>query len=182
MKTSTKVWDRIICFIFGLLLLTGGLWVALFYFDIPWLEENVYLPDLVDLSQLENINADDNVYQIILAATALLGLILGLWIIWANLRPNRVRRVSILEGNATVGLHTVADMVAGDLAKTPGVISTRSKVYEDSGERIARISITAEAQALPELDEAMKQAEQDIRAAVPEVEFSTEYLLQISQP
>lgn len=182
MKTSTKVWDRILCFLFGLILLAGGLWLALFYFDIPWLEENAKLPDLVDLSTLENVNAEDSGYQITLAAVAIIGLLLGLWIIWANLRPNRVRRVSISEGNATVGLNDVIDMACSDLADIDGVISTRWRVFEDSGDKLARMTITAEAGALPKLDKAMQQAERDIRAAVPEVEFATEYLLQVSQP
>lgn len=182
MKTSTKVWDRIACFIFGLLLLTGGLWVALFYFDIPWLHDNANLADLVDLSALQDIDPENNGYQFALAAVAILGIAWGLHIFWANLRPNRVRRVPIIEGNGTVGLNNVADMIASDLAEVDGVISTRVKVFADSGERIARINITTEAYALSSLDHAMQQAESDIRAALPDVEFSTEYVLQVSQP
>ncbi|MDO4927883.1 MAG: hypothetical protein Q3976_02265 [Corynebacterium sp.] len=182
MKTSTKVWDRIACCIFGLLLLTGGLWAALFYFDIPWLQDNANLADLVDLNVLHDIDPENSGYQLTLAAVAIIGIAWGLHFLWANLRPNRVRRVPIIEGNGTVGLNDVADMVASDLAEVDGVISTRVKVFADSGERIARINITTAAYALSTLDHAVQQAERDFRAALPEVDFSTEYVLQVSQP
>ncbi|AZA12156.1 hypothetical protein [Corynebacterium gerontici] len=182
MKRSTAFVGRIVTFLLALALIALSVWSIAYHYNVKEAEQ------VTDAANFESWNQlyEQSWYSYLLfGLTVGLGL-LGLWILIANLRLNRISRVNVEKQGATrsaVALDQVADMTAEVLEQTPGVVQSKGSAIDNKRERIIRITTTIEPHASTDLVEAAhQQAERDIRTALPNLDVRTEYRLHVQQP
>lgn len=181
MKRSTVAFDRIFTFLIGLLLLAVAVWALLDYFNVKEAETVTERAQISDWGTL----AQQSWYNYLLAGVAVLGVIIGLWILLANLRRNRIGRVEARaydRSTTYIGLNQLVDATAEALEQVPGVEQAHGYAIEDRGRQVLKITAVVEPTADELLiNQAIEQAERDLRAAVPDVEFDSEFYLRVGQ-
>ena len=81
MKSGTAAFDRVLVFVFGVLLIAAGLIPTALYFDIPYVSDVV---ESYDRNQLGTLPAQPW-FPFALVGGFIVSLILGIWIVAANL-------------------------------------------------------------------------------------------------
>lgn len=181
MSRALSAIDRIILILLGLLCLAGGAWGI-----ASWLQYQPVqrLTDRLDASMLSGAE-DSPWFLVTLWATMLLGVILGLWWIAANLRRrgfNRLRsQASSAHGSIDISMARMASAVDESLEEVRGVTRVRHRVAMDRSRRTIAWTIRAEATTnLVELREAIERSEEDLRAALPGMDVDSVYKINLA--
>lgn len=179
MKRSTAAFGRIVTFLLALVLIAISVWAVAYHYNVKEAEQ---------VTEAANFGSWNQLYEqswyiyLLFGLTVLFGL-LGIWILIANLRLNRVSRVNVDKQGPTrsaVALDQVATMTAEVLEQTPGVTQSKGTAIDNKRERIIRITTTIDPHASTDLVEAAhQQAERDIRTALPHLDVRTEYRLHV---
>lgn len=144
MKRSTATVDRLVTLLLSAALLIAGL------LAIGWWA-NVHFAERV-FAHTEprwyNDAPKETWWDWALLGASILLLLLGLWLLIANLRPNRVGSVH-LHGSDSLGTldvspSQVGNAVASSLEDRPEVHSASSTAVVDRGQRTLRVTMTAE--------------------------------------
>lgn len=173
--------DRIIVFLVGLIALAGGLWFAALRFDCPPAKD---LARRVDTQRIAEV-PQQGWYLYLLIGILVVSVILGLWIIIANIRPhgfNRVRSsASAPEGTIGLTMAKIADGVGESIEhQVPRVESVRQKVSVDRNRPTVRWTINAHPGIrLEQLRAVLEQSERDFREAIRDVDVDTTYRLHV---
>ncbi|MCF4005885.1 alkaline shock response membrane anchor protein AmaP [Corynebacterium uropygiale] len=173
--------DRIIVFLVGLLILAGGVWVTALRFNCPPAQE---LGKRVDTKLIAGIPGE-SWYLYLLIGILVVSIIIGLWLIIANIRPhgfNRVRSsASAPEGTIGLTMGKIADAVGESIERqVPRVESVSQKVSVDRNRPTVRWTITAHPGVrLEQLRSVLEQSERDFREAIRDVDVDTTYRLHV---
>ncbi|GAB3130739.1 hypothetical protein GCM10027289_15980 [Tsukamurella serpentis] len=135
MKTSTRVLDRLVVALIGIVLLGGGLWA------LGTRIGERYTTDATRRVSVEKITRlpDEPWWPTVTAIAGVLLILGALWLLIRHLhRP--ASRTLVTEGGGTVELGRVADAVTADLAESPLLQRARSSTVVDRGRPIIRVS------------------------------------------
>lgn len=136
MKPSTRVIDRLVAGLVGLVLLGGGLWALgtrLGQRTATDATERVSTATIVRLP-------DEPWWPPVVGAAGVLLILLTLWLLARHLRTSGARTV-VTEGGGTVDLGRVADAVAADLERNPLIRRARASTAVEKGRPIIRITV-----------------------------------------
>ncbi|GAB3942643.1 hypothetical protein [Corynebacterium tapiri] len=181
MSRGLAGFDRFLIFLLSLLLILGGLWAVLWYFDVSIAHRYAEYLDLGIVSRAFSASWWPAALGIFTALSVILGLILLI----ANLRRNSFNRLTSPHSNSTGDLSLattrLADAVGDDLEKTPQVEDVKNTTKEDRGRQTLTWRITADPRvSMPTLISAVNQADQDVREAVGDLDVDTRYLVQLN--
>ncbi|MGV0436591.1 alkaline shock response membrane anchor protein AmaP [Corynebacterium mastitidis] len=181
MSRALSAIDRIILILLGLLCLAGGAWGI-----GSWLrfEPVQRLTERLDASVLDGAEASPW-FLAALWGVMILGALLGLWWIAANLRRrgfNRLRsQASSAHGSIDISMARMASAVDESLEDVPGVTRVRHKAAMDRSRPTIAWTIRAEATTdLVELRGAIERNEEDLRAALPEIDVDSVYKINLA--
>ncbi|KQB84334.1 hypothetical protein [Corynebacterium oculi] len=181
MSRALSAIDRTLLILLGLLSLAGGLWGIAAWLEFEptqqWIER-------IDASVLADAQ-ESPWFLVALWATMILGIILGLWWIAANLRRrgfNRQRsQASSTQGSIDISLTRMASAVGEALEEVPGVTRVRHKATVDRSRPTIAWTIRGEATTnLVELRSAIEQNEDDLRAALPGIDVDSVYKINLA--
>ncbi|WP_342318997.1 hypothetical protein [Corynebacterium mayonis] len=184
MTRALAVFDRFIVFIFGLLLLAGGLIPAAYYWEIPYVSH--FLDTQIDRGKLVNVQSYSWFDTALIVTTALLAL-LGLWFLLANIQ-NRSFSNSPLSrddgdgGTTTLNIRRIAEAACEQLELSP-LISAAKPAVQMLGKRpTATFTVSAPPGApLKEVTRLLELSDEDIAQACEGVDFDTVYKLQFNR-
>ncbi|KAA0018944.1 hypothetical protein [Antrihabitans cavernicola] len=176
MKRSTASIDRLITALLAATLLIGGL------LALAW-RADIHFADRVFAHAEPRWYGDapkETWWDWALLGASILLLLLGLWLLLANLRPNRVGAVS-LHGSDSLGTLAVSPAqigraVATTLERKPEVHSVTSKAVVDRGQRTLRMTLTAEPTVpLDKLRRLAAESRNDIDRALEGSDVATQF-------
>ncbi|MCZ9309437.1 alkaline shock response membrane anchor protein AmaP [Corynebacterium uberis] len=173
--------DRTVIFLLSLIAIAAGLWGIGVWANIDVANQ---IGQHIDAGQIKTFQ-DTVWYEVTLWAVLILGVILGIWWILANLNPrgfNRVRSsASNHSGAIDLALQRIASAVDEHLEELPRVNRVNHKVAMDRSRPTIAWTVNAEATAdLGQLRQAIEQSERDFRTAVRDVDVDTVYKLHLS--
>ncbi|MDO5032362.1 alkaline shock response membrane anchor protein AmaP [Corynebacterium sp.] len=170
--------DRTLLAVLGLLLIAGGLWPILAYFDVPFAES---------AAKWINHDAWGRVPQAgwwayALAGATLLIAVSGLWLIISNLKHNRFSTVesaaSNKEGTISTDMAAIAGAIAQTLEQLDGVDKVKTLVAYDRARPTLQYVLTANPDTpMQEIVERIESNEHSFRAAFPDADLDTVYKL-----
>lgn len=177
--------DRLISAIIGLVLLAGGLLVIGWWADIAVVRTLFTHADPGWYARAP----EQGWWSWALFVATVAGLVLGAWLLLANLRPNRAGDVELpvdgAVGTATVGATTLANAVATSLAEHPEIASTRGNATLENGVRTLRITLSAKPDVSLEhlrrlAEPTLADIERAVEGAPVAVRFYVEFLPVVS--
>lgn len=175
MHPGIIIFDRIVSFVVGLLLLAAGVFTVLVYYRVDFAAD---LLDRVDLSQVDNI-ISNQWYPALLIATTVLCVLLGLWLITANSRPYSASRLgtgATVGGPIQVSVKAVLDAAAQSLESNPGIESVDTSAKQLNNRIRADIKLLLAAGTTPaQVAPLLAQMDQDLLDAG--VKVDTRYRL-----
>lgn len=183
MSRALATVDRLLFFLLGVILIVLGLWPILMHFDVgfanqaaEWVNHDVW-----------GSLSEQSWWGYVLAGTAVVAFILGLWIIVANSRPHRFNKLTSSasndEGQVTMSMNPIAGGIASALENLDGVETVDRRVtYDRKRPTIAYTVISSAEKPLAELRAEIEQCESDFRLAFPEMDVDTTYKLHYSKP
>lgn len=178
MKSGLVGLDRVLSAVLGIALIAGGLLV------VAWCAEVDIVRDLFGHAdqQWYTDAPKQNWWPWALAAAAAGGMVLGGWLLLANVRPNRSGALELPTG-AAVGTATVE---AGKLAEATATLLRRAPEVEDAhgvavdvrGGRTIRLTFTAKPDVpLEHLRRLAEKARTDIGRAIESDELATQFFV-----
>ncbi|MBV7292746.1 alkaline shock response membrane anchor protein AmaP [Corynebacterium sp. TAE3-ERU16] len=174
--------DRLLVFIVGLALTFLGLWSIGLFLDVP---EARRVTSYADQGMWANA-PDLGWYDWALVGVLVGGIIIGLWLVIANLRRRSISVVNSASstdmGDINFNLGTLAEAVADSLEDTHGVSKVRKRVVVDRG--LTTIEFTVDAASdcsVPGIRTAVEQAERDLRDAIGPSDAATSYRIHIDR-
>lgn len=182
MSRKLATFDRILLGLLGIVLIALGVWPILIHFNVEFAK---YLALWVDHDAWKSL-ADNDWWVWALAGGSALLLILGLWIVVANLRHRRFNYVESAssndKGSITTSMNAIAGAVAQDLDGVKGVDHVERLVAYDRARPTLQYTVTANPDTPVErLTGAVETNERDFRAAFPDADLDTIYKLQFSK-
>lgn len=195
MTTRLSVIDRIVVLLIALLLLAVAVPFIGYYFDAPWAQR---IFDWVNFPAWDT-DTSQPLWLTGLALTCVLGLIIGLALVIANLRTHRFSRGTAsqntvaaasaglagqndLHGRIGVEVSDLADAAADTIRDFDGVERVRNKVYFDNHQPTMQFSITAKPAAVNEgLLAHIDSVSHSLAEALPESNIDVRYLLELLQ-
>ncbi|MCK7637501.1 alkaline shock response membrane anchor protein AmaP [Corynebacterium sp. P7202] len=174
--------DRLLVFVIGLALTFLGVWSIGLFFDVPQANQ---VTDYADQEMWANA-AELGWYEGALIGVVAGGIIIGLWLIIANLRRRSVSVVtsgaSTEMGDINFNLGTLADAVADTIEETHGVSKVRKRVVIDRGLTTVEFTVDADADcSVPGIQTAIEQSERDLREAIGPSDAATSYRIHIER-
>ncbi|MDO5671169.1 MAG: hypothetical protein Q4G50_14355 [Corynebacterium sp.] len=172
--------NRLVVLFTGLLILAAGAWAIGLYFDLPFSQS---LTDFIDFPAWRAAPQQEW-FDWLLAAIALVSAVLGGTLIAMNLRRYRLTRVSSPASDATgaiaLDLSTLAAAIAKELEEHPRVDSVLHSVTEYWDKPTMTITVRArQGTDILTLVDSLQQAERDIRTATPGITVATVYKLHL---
>ncbi|WP_193560266.1 alkaline shock response membrane anchor protein AmaP [Tsukamurella sputi] len=168
MKPSTRVIDRLVAGLVGLVLLAGGLWALGYRLGQRTATDATHRVSTETVTRLP----DEPWWPPVIGAAGVV-LILGtLWLLVRHLRSASTRTVPT-EGGGTVDLGRVADAAAADVARSPLIRRARPSTVVEKGRPIIRIAVGVSPDAsVEELSALAAAARREVTAATnPDVGF-----------
>ncbi|KXP01768.1 alkaline shock response membrane anchor protein AmaP [Tsukamurella tyrosinosolvens] len=168
MKGSTRVIDRILAGLVGLVLLGGGLWALgdrLGQRTAADAADRVSVPTIVHLP-------DQPWWPAVTGAAGAVLVLVALWLLVRHLRSS-ASRTAHTPGDGTVDLGRVADAVAADLGRSPLIRRARPSTVIEKGRPVIRVAVAISPGApVDELTALAAAARHDVVAATgPDVAF-----------
>ncbi|KQB87369.1 hypothetical protein [Corynebacterium lowii] len=181
MSHALSALNRIILILLGLLSLAGGLWGIASWQEFEPIQQ---LNENIDASVLSSAQ-DSPWYLVALWAVMILGVILGLWWIAANLRRrgfNRLRsQASTNQGSIDISVSRTASALGEYLEEVPGVTRVRHKVAFDRSRPTISWTIRAASDTnVADLRAAVEESEKDLRAALPGMDIDSVYKINLA--
>ncbi|MBJ8348713.1 hypothetical protein [Antrihabitans sp. YC2-6] len=144
MKDQTIRVDRIVVFIVAILLIAAGVLAILWRFEVQFAREIMAHAD----RRWYALAPQQNWWGLAIGAVAIACLLLGAWLVVANLRPNRVGAVE-LDGTDTFGTITahvgqVGAAAAAMLQRHQAVFAASATTVLDRRQRTLRLTVVAE--------------------------------------
>lgn len=181
MSKGLAAFDRILIFILALVsILIGVFGVGV------WANVDI-ATTLFEAGDEKKISAsfDSPWYEVTLWAVAVLGILFGLWLIFANLRRrgfNQVEaKVAPGDGTVSLSLNRIASAIDASLSGFDHVKKVTHKVAMDRSRPTVTWTVTAEPEIdLPTLKKHLEQSEQDFREAIRDLDLSTVYKVHLS--
>lgn len=168
MKPSTRMIDRIVVGLVGLVLLGGGLWAL-----GDRLDQRLAIDatDHISTSTIDRL-PEQPWWPAVVGAAGVLLILVALWLLVRHLRGTASKTV-VTEGGGTVDLDRVADAVAADLGRSPLIRRARSRTVLEKGRPVIRVSVSIAPDApVHELSALAAAARRDVAAAAgPDVAF-----------
>lgn len=172
--------DRFLVFLFAVVFLALGLWLVALWGGCPPAEE------LLNRFDHDAVAAfpDSRWYTLTLVAVLILGVILGLWLIIANLRAHRFSRspspASNRAGTIELDLNRLAGAIDDALEEQPRVQRVRHRAALDRSRPTITWTLVADPNVdLPTLRQTVEATERDFRDAVGEVDVDTRYRIHL---
>ncbi|TWS20671.1 alkaline shock response membrane anchor protein AmaP [Tsukamurella asaccharolytica] len=138
MKASTRVLDRGLTLLVGLLLLAGGGWLLAYR-----LGESTVVSATHRLRPDEIARVPEQPWwPAVVGIGGVLIVLIALWLLLRHLVTNSAKTVSATDGG-TVDLDKIADAVAEDLSSNPLIVKARSTTLEHKGQPLIRVRVTA---------------------------------------
>lgn len=181
MSRSLAAIDRIIIFLVGLILITGGVWAVALYFDeahAQWLADRV-----VEVPWSEA--TAQSWYPWAVGAGMVIAALAGIALIAANLSPRRFSRmrseVSSDKGTIELSVAPIAHAAAEYLERSPRVEKVAQKVAMDR----QRPTVTFTIDALPNVDidglrAEVEETERLFRTAVKDLDVDSTFLIHLA--
>lgn len=180
MSRGLAALDRIVLFVLGLVLLAAGVGIILVFAGVP---EATQVAEQIDLTQVPDVTASPW-WDVALGITAVLGVILGLWFMLANLGRrgfNKVRSSSTDEsGTIDLAVPKIASAIGRSLENHDDVVRVNQRVAMDRSRPTVAWTITADPGIdVVHLRRQIEQSERDFREAVGDMDLDTLYKLHL---
>ncbi|PYE20984.1 hypothetical protein DFR67_101376 [Williamsia limnetica] len=146
MRRTVHTIDRLVVAVAGLALIAGGVVAVLWWQGVAVVVDAVAR---VDNTAIDTAPDQSWWAWALLAATVILALA-GVWLLAANLRPNRVRTVSVgadsvvVGGTCAVSVSDVGKAAAKSLERHRRIQSTRTRSYVEGSTPILELTVTAD--------------------------------------
>ncbi|MBI8999506.1 alkaline shock response membrane anchor protein AmaP [Corynebacterium sp. CCM 9185] len=174
--------DRLLVFVVGLALTFLGVWSIGLFFDVP---EAHRVTEYADQQMWANA-PELGWYDWALVGVLVGGIIIGLWLIVANVLRRSVTVVtssaSTDMGDINFNLSSLADAVADSLEDTHGISKVRKRVVIDRG--LTTIEFTVDAASdcsVQGIQTAIEQADRDLRDAIGPSDAATSYRIHMDR-
>lgn len=195
MTTRLSVIDRIIILLIALLLLAVAVPFIGYFFHAPW-AQNIF--DWVNFPAWETDTAQP-LWLTALGITCVLGIIIGLALVIANLRTHRFSRGTAsqttvdaasvglagaddLHGRIGVEVGDLADAAADSIRNFDGVERVRSKVFFDNHQPTMQFDITAKPTSVNQgLLAHVDSVSRSLAEALPKSNIDVRYVLELLQ-
>ncbi|AQQ14355.1 hypothetical protein CGLAU_01840 [Corynebacterium glaucum] len=184
MTKTLAFFDRLIVFVLGLALLLAGLLPAALYWDIPYVSD--FLGQL-DRSALTRLSAA-SWYNTVLITTAIIGFILGLWILLANIRSRAFSNRAIApadpaHGDTVINVQRLSEAACDALVKRNDAITkAESRVAMEGQRPTVTFTVTADpAYSFNEVITILENADEDFRMANDTMDIDTVWKFQLDR-
>ena len=190
MSKSLATLDRFVVALVALAVGFFGVWAIVYY-----LEANTEFPSYWAHWLSDNVNQriwresiDQAWFPWMLVVVAVIAMILGLWLLIANLRPHRITRVKSIgastnEGDIKFNVADIASAVADELTEIPLVDRVAHSTALDRGRSTMSFTVHADSAAnVKTIRSHIDQAERDIREAIGDADIDTIYRIHLNQP
>lgn len=172
--------DRFLVFLFAAVLVALGAWLTALWAGCAPAQ------NLLDRFDHDAVAAfpDSRWYTLTLVAVLILGVVLGLWLIIANLRAHRFARTaspaSNKAGTIELDLNRLAGAIDDALEAEPRVERVRHRAALDRSRPTITWTVTADPNVdLPRLRTVVEETERDFRDAVSGVDVLTRYRIHL---
>ena len=175
--------DRLVVFLFGLLLIVAGFVPVALYWDIPYVSEWINQFNRASLSEVTLYSW----YNTALIVAAIVLFLLGLWFILANIRSrafsNReVAAADPAHGDTVINVQRVAEAACTAITQAPSISRVSCKVAMVGNRPTATFTVTANpAYDLSDAISAIEDANEDFRVANHTMEIDTVWKLQLDR-
>ena len=179
MKSSTAAFDRVLVFVFGVLLIAAGLIPTALYFDIPYVSDVV---ESYDRNQLGTLPAQPW-FPFALVGGFIVSLILGIWIVAANLASRSFSTKSVVpaqpdHGDTVLNVQRIAQAACDYMASTGIVAGAQSSVAMVGRRPTVTFTVTADPPySLRESIDYLESADRDFAEACGAMDIDTVYKL-----
>ncbi|AZA14411.1 alkaline shock response membrane anchor protein AmaP [Corynebacterium choanae] len=181
MSRALAAVDRLIVLLVALGLAFLGGWSILYYLGNPY---------AIQLAEFNNQRIwreapDQEWFKWVLLGIVIGGLLLGGWMVLANIRRKRIAQVnsddaSTAEGRIRFNITDIASAVAGQLERDPKVNKVKDVVLFDRGRPTMQFTISAEPDVpIAALRSQIDQAERDIREAIGTADIDSVYRIHL---
>ncbi|PRQ10936.1 hypothetical protein C1Y63_08715 [Corynebacterium sp. 13CS0277] len=172
--------DRLLTALLGLALGVLGTFFIGLYFDEPHAQQ---VADWLHLSQWPAAY-DWEYLPVSLLGGGIAAILLGLWIVLANLGRRRIGRqdssATTALGTISVNVGSIADAMAQSLSAQPKVTRANAKVVNDRKVKTLELTVTAEPTVdLASLKRAIAQQEAAFRSAVRDMDIASSYRIHL---
>lgn len=183
MKRSTASIDRLIALLISAVLIVGGLLAILWKSNVHWARTVFAHAE----PRWYNDAPQQAWWDWALLGATILTALLGLWLLLANLRPNRVGNVNLAGSDALGSLSAspqqIGNAVASNLERRQDVRKATAKTTVDRGQRTLRITMVADPETpLNQLRGAAAQSAQQIDDALEGSDVATQFFVEYEQP
>ena len=173
--------DRLLVGLLGLLGLGAGGWALLWALDHPMGDR---LSGYLSLDAVEGVLASPW-YPAVLLLVVIAGLVCGLWLLVANLRPHTFNRLTAGEsgeaGQLTLSVSQLARATGTQIRRHADITGVDTATRMDRGRHVVTTTVHASPEVrLRSLLDAIEEADRDFHAAVPGLDLDTRYLLQLN--
>lgn len=183
MSKSLAGFNRFLTLLIGLLLIALGAWPIAQHFAVPQVQKFSHWAN----TWIMKDTAQQTWYPWALLGLALLGILLGLWLIGANIRSRRFNRVSnnaasSPEGSIQLELASLAEGAANELETVRRVDDVKYKVFTDRNRPTMQFTINADPRVnLANLNAKTEEIEHDIRESIEELDLDTSYRIHLNR-
>lgn len=180
MRRILNVIDRLVVGVVGLILLGGGVVALLWWQEVP-----VVVDEIDQINDYEIYTAPDESWWpwAMLVATVVLA-VAGLWLVLANLRPNRFRSVvvgsatGVVGGQRAVSVPDVGKAAAKSLERHPQITSTQTRSFVEGTTPTLELTVTADPAAEGrELVELLRAVRHQLQRSLAGADVSVQVLL-----
>ena len=183
MTKGLSFFDRLVVFLFGLLLIVAGFVPVALYWDIPYVSDWINQFNRASISEVPYYGW----YNTALIIAAIVLFFVGLWLILANIRSRAFSTREIMSadsqhGDSTINVARVADAACAFLEKSEMVTEARSKVSVVGNRPTARFTVTASpSYSLDDVTRFLEAADEDFRLANHTMEIDTVWQLHLDR-
>ncbi len=181
MSRRLSILDRLLVTLLGLASLGAGSWALLWALGHPLADAPT---SYVSLDAVEQFLATPW-YPLVLLGVAVVALVLGVWLLVANLRRHSFNRLTAGEsgeaGQLTISVSQIAKAAATQIRRHPDVTGVETATRIDRGRHVVTTTVhAAPGIAMPGLLEVIGEADRDFHDAVPSLDVDSRYLLRLN--
>lgn len=183
MSKTLAFFDRLLVFLLGLILLVAGLVPAAYFWDIPYVSEWLWQ---FDRSALTAVPYHEH-YTTGLIIGGIIALLLGLWIVLANIRPRTFANKAIIpadaeHGDTLINVQRVADAACAHITSHEIINAASVKVAMQGERPTATFVVIADpSYHLDDAVQAVEAADNDFRLANHTMEIDTVWKLHLDR-
>ncbi|GAB2666496.1 hypothetical protein GCM10027169_30740 [Gordonia jinhuaensis] len=180
MNHGPAAFNRLIVFIVGAAMIVVGAAAIGWKSNASWIHDRM---QRLDLNWFRTA-PDSSWWVWALVGVAVIGVVLGIWLLAVNVRPQRARTLSLPGSNAggklTLAPNKVADAIADEIAAAPEITSAKARALDDRKRELVQVTVVAAPEvSYDDIIARLREAAENLRVALPDESLRPRFLVHL---